>query len=61
MLKGFIPELRFGLNILKKQYEKYPNKKLSTEDLGKMADFVLKNNLFDFDCKFYKQIFWNRH
>ena len=21
-----------------------------------MADFVLKNNLFEFDCKFYQQI-----
>ena len=27
-----------------------------TEDIGKMADFVLKNNLFEFDSKFYKQI-----
>ena len=45
-----------GLDILKKQYENYPNKKVSTEDIGKMADFVLKNNLFEFDSKFYKQI-----
>ena len=45
-----------GLDILKKQYENYPNKKASTEDIGKMADFVLKNNLFEFDSKFYKQI-----
>ena len=35
-----------GLYILKKQYENYPNKKVSTEDIVKMADFVLKNNLF---------------
>ena len=42
-----------GFDILKKQYENYPNnKKVSTEDTGKMADFVLKNNLFEF----YKQI-----
>ena len=27
-----------GLNILKKQYGNYPNKKVSTEDVGKMAD-----------------------
>ena len=33
-----------GFDILKKQYEKYPNKKVSTEDKVKMADFVLKNN-----------------
>ena len=45
-----------GLDILKKQYENYPNKKVSTEDTGKMADFVLKNNLFEFDSQFYKQI-----
>ena len=45
-----------GLDILKKQYENYPNKKVSTEDIGKMADFVLKNNLFEFDSNFYKQI-----
>ena len=45
-----------GLDILKKQYENYPNKKESTEDIVKMADFILKNNLFEFDCKFYKQI-----
>ena len=44
------------MDILKKQYENYPNKKVSTEDIVKMADFVLKNNLFEFDSKFYKQI-----
>ena len=27
-----------------------------TEDIIKMADFVLKNNLFEFDCEFYQQI-----
>ena len=45
-----------GLDILKKQYENYPNKKVSTEDIVKMADFIFKNNLFEFDSKFYKQI-----
>ena len=45
-----------GLNILKKQYENYPNKKVSTVDIGKMVDFVLKNNLFEFDSKFCIQI-----
>ena len=45
-----------GLDILKKQYENYPNKKVSTEDIVKMADFILKNNLFEFDSEFYKQI-----
>ena len=45
-----------GLDILKKQCKNYPSKKVSTEDIGKMTDFVLKNNLFEFDSKFYKQI-----
>ena len=45
-----------SLDILKKQYKNYPHKKVSTEDIGKMADFVLKNSLFEFDSKFYKQI-----
>ena len=45
-----------GLEILKKQYENYSNKKVSTEDISKMADFVLKNILFEFDSKFYKKI-----
>ena len=43
-----------GLDILKRQYENNPNKKVYTEDIGKMADFVLKNNLFEFDSRFYK-------
>ena len=43
-----------GLDILKRQYENNPNKKVYTEDIGKMADFVLKNNLFQFDSGFYK-------
>ena len=45
-----------GLGILKKHYENYSNKKVSTEDIVKMADFVCKNNLFEFNSKFYKQI-----
>ena len=45
-----------GLDIFKKQYKNYPNKKVYTEDIGKMPDFVLKNNLSEFNSKFYKQI-----
>ena len=44
------------MDILKKQYDNYPNKEVSTEDIGKKADYVLRNNLFEFDSKFYKQI-----
>ena len=40
-----------GLQILKKQYEKYPNKKVSTKDIGEMVDFLLKKNLLEFDSK----------
>ena len=43
-----------GLEIFKKQSENVPNKKVSTEDIIKMADFVLKKNFFEFDSKFYK-------
>ena len=42
-----------GLDILEKQYENNPNKEVSTEHISKMADFVLKNNLFELDSKFY--------
>ena len=45
-----------GLDILKKQYEIYPNKKVSTEEIGKMTDFVLKNDLFEFASKFYEKV-----
>ena len=31
-----------SLDILKKQCDKYPNKKVSTDYIGKMADFVLR-------------------
>ena len=54
-LRSLLPHSE-GLDTLKKQYENYPNKKVSTEDIVKMADFILKNNLFEFDSKFYKQI-----
>ena len=55
---GLYPSLTHseGLDIVKKQCENYSNKKVSTEDIGKMADYVLKNSLFEFDSKFYKQI-----
>ena len=45
-----------GLEILQKQYDKFKDKMVLTEDIIKMADFVLKNNLFEFDRKFYQQI-----
>ena len=45
-----------GLEILRKQYDKFMDKMVPTEDIIKLADFVLKNNLFEFNCKFYQQI-----
>ena len=35
--------------------ESIPNKRVSTEDIGNMIDFILKNNLFGFDNKFYNK------
>ena len=45
-----------GLKVLRKKYDKFKDKIVPTEDIIKMKDFVLKNNLFEFDCKFYQQI-----
>ena len=42
------------LEVLQKQYDKFKDKIVPTEDIIKMADFLLKNNLFEFDCKFYQ-------
>ena len=44
-----------GLNALKNALEKSDLKKIPTEDLVKMAEFVLKNNLFEFNSKVYQQ------
>ena len=45
-----------GLEVFRKQYDKFKDKIVPTEDIIKMANFVLKNNIFEFDCKFYQQI-----
>ena len=42
---------------LRKQYDKFLHKKVPTEDIINMADFVLKNNFFEFNSKFSQQIF----
>ena len=41
---------------LKKALENRPVKKIPTENLIKMAEFVLRNNLFDFNNKVFQQI-----
>ena len=45
-----------GLEVLRKQYDKFLHKKVPTEDIIKMADFVLKNNCFEFNSKVFQQI-----
>ena len=45
-----------GLKVLPNQYDKFTDKTVLTEDIIKMSEFVLKNNLFEFNSKFYKQI-----
>ena len=45
-----------GLRVLRNQYVKFIDKTVPTEDIIKMAEYVFKNNLFEFNSKFYKQI-----
>ena len=45
-----------GLRVLRNQYDKFIDKTVPTEDIIKMAEYVFKNNLFEFNSKFYKQI-----
>ena len=48
--------LNEGLEVLRKQLNAFDNKSVPTEDLVKMAEFVLKNNYFEFDSSFKHQI-----
>ena len=41
---------------LENSKDKFKDKMVPNKDIIKMLDFVLKNNLFEFDCKFYQQI-----
>ena len=45
-----------GLKLLKETLDRRREKKISTEDLVKMAEFVLKNNYFEFDRSVYQQV-----
>ena len=45
-----------GLSALKEVLENRLVKKIPTENLSKMAEFVLKNNLFEFNSKVFQQI-----
>ena len=50
---GLYPSIphKAGLKALEKALNNSTNKKVSTEDLVKMAEFVLKNNYFEFKVK----------
>ena len=45
-----------GLEVLKKQLDNFYEKSIPTEDLVKMAEFVLKNNYFEFNSNVKHQI-----
>ena len=45
-----------GLEVLRKVLDNRENKKISTDALTKIAEFVLKNNYFEFNGKVKKQI-----
>ena len=45
-----------GLEVLRKQLNAFDNKSIPTEDLVKMAEFVLKNNYFEFNSTVKHQI-----
>ena len=45
-----------SLKVLRNQYDKFIDKTVPTEGIIKMDEFVLKNNWFEFNSKFYKQI-----
>ena len=54
-LVGLYPSIPHGegLNVLRKQYDKFIDETVPTEDVIKMAELVIKNNLFQFNSKFY--------
>ena len=47
-----------GLEALRRMLDIQVNKKIGTEDLTKMAEFVLKNNYFEFSGEVKKQLSW---
>ena len=57
-LLGLYPSIphEAGLKALEKALNNRTNKKVSTEDLVKMAKFALKNNYFEFNNKVKLQI-----
>ena len=46
-----------GISALKQKFEEQPSTKIPTNDLVKLAEFALKNNLFEFNGKVKQQIY----
>ena len=44
------------LKVLRKQYDKFVEKTVPTEDVIKIGELVFKINLFEFSSKFYKRM-----
>ena len=55
---GLYPSIphQAGLSALKEALENRSVKKIPTENLIKMTEFVLKNNLFEFNNKMFQQL-----
>ena len=55
---GLYPSIphEVGLRAFKEVLDRREEKKISTEDLAKMAEFVLKNNYFEFNGQVKHQI-----
>ena len=45
-----------GLEALRKAFDNRENKNILTDNLTKMAEFILKNNFFEYNGKVKKQI-----
>ena len=55
---GLYPSIPYseGLEVLRKQYDKFMYYKVHAEDIIEMADFVSKNIFFKLNSKSFKQI-----
>ena len=55
---GVYPSIphKVGLNVLREALDDRENKHIPTDKLLKMAEFVLKNNYFEFNGKVKKQL-----
>ena len=48
--------LKIGLKVVRNAFENRNYEQITTESLIKMAEFVSKNNYFEFDCSGFQQI-----